>query len=293
MELIGIIGGLSWESTAEYLRLLNEGVRARLGGLHSARLRVATVDFAPVEQMMADGDWSGVASVLVEEARSLEAAGAAFALLATNTLHKVYDEVAAAVSIPVLHLCDVTASAALAAGVGRVGLLGTRYTMEQSFYRDRLASHGVQAVVPSEADRQAVQRIIFDELCVGRVDGASTTSCSTYVGPCWTPARKASCSAARSSNSASDLGISTSRCSRPPRCTARPPSTGPSASPIDALVFASPALAELVGGLSVNSDVFRTMWTTHDVKRKNHDVMRPACHLSENKPPSRVIHSSG
>ncbi|MBB5897015.1 aspartate/glutamate racemase family protein [Kutzneria kofuensis] len=173
MELIGIIGGLSWESTAEYLRLLNEGVRARLGGLHSARLRVATVDFAPVEQMMADGDWSGVASVLVEEARSLEAAGAAFALLATNTLHKVYDEVAAAVSIPVLHLCDVTASAALAAGVGRVGLLGTRYTMEQSFYRDRLASHGVQAVVPSEADRQAVQRIIFDELCVGRVDGAS------------------------------------------------------------------------------------------------------------------------
>jgi len=173
MELIGIIGGLSWESTAQYLRLLNQGVRERLGGLHSARLRVATVDFAPIEAMMAAGDWTSIAAVLAGEARALEAAGASFALLATNTMHKVYDSVAAAVAIPVLHLCDVTASAALAAGVTRVGLLGTRYTMEQDFYRDRLARNGVNAIIPSGSDRDAVQHIIFDELCVGQVTTAS------------------------------------------------------------------------------------------------------------------------
>lgn len=173
MELIGVIGGMSWESTAEYLRLLNEGARARLGGLHSARLRVATVDFAPIERMQADGDWAAAADVLAGEARALEAAGAAFVLIATNTMHKVYDEVAAAVAIPVLHLGDVTATAVTAAGLTRVGLLATRYTMEQRFYRDRLARHGVQSLVPDEAGRATVQRIIYDELCVGRVEPSS------------------------------------------------------------------------------------------------------------------------
>jgi aspartate racemase len=173
MELIGVIGGMSWESTAEYLRLLNEGVRARLGGLHSARLRVATVDFAPIERMQADGDWAAAGAALAEEARSLEAAGAAFVLIATNTMHKVYDQVAAAVTVPVLHLGDVTAAAVLAAGLTRVGLLATKYTMEQAFYRDRLAGHGVETVVPDEAGRRTVQRIIYDELCVGRVEPSS------------------------------------------------------------------------------------------------------------------------
>jgi aspartate racemase len=173
VELIGVIGGMSWESTAEYLRLLNEGVRARLGGLHSARLRVATVDFAPIERMQADGDWPAAAEVLAGEARSLAAAGAAFVLIATNTMHKVYDEVAAAVPIPVLHLGDVTAAAVTGAGLTRVGLLATRYTMEQAFYRDRLAGHGVRTLVPDQARRVAVQRIIYDELCVGRVEPAS------------------------------------------------------------------------------------------------------------------------
>lgn len=173
MELIGVIGGMSWESTAEYLRLLNEGTRARLGGLHSARLRVATVDFAPIEQLQADGDWAAAAEVLAGEARSLQAAGAAFVLIATNTMHKVYDEVASAVTIPVLHLGDVTASAVSAAGLSRVGLLATQYTMEQSFYRDRLAAHGIETLVPGGADRRAVQRIIYDELCVGRVVSSS------------------------------------------------------------------------------------------------------------------------
>ena len=173
MELIGVIGGMSWESTAEYLRLLNEGAQARLGGLHSARLRVATVDFAPIERMQADGDWAAAAAVLADEARSLEAAGAAFVLIATNTMHKVYDEVAAAVTIPVLHLGDVTAAAVRDAGLRRVGLLATKYTMEQAFYRDRLASHGVRTLVPDEAGRAAVQRIIYEELCVGRVEPSS------------------------------------------------------------------------------------------------------------------------
>jgi aspartate racemase len=173
MELIGVIGGMSWESTAEYLRLLNEGVRARLGGLHSARLRVATVDFAPIERMQANDDWAQAADVLAQEARSLEAAGAAFVVIATNTMHKVYDQIAAAVTIPVLHLGDVTATAVTAAGLTRVGLLATRYTMEQEFYRDRLATHGIRAITPNETDRHAVQRIIYDELCVGRVEPTS------------------------------------------------------------------------------------------------------------------------
>ncbi|WP_084428010.1 aspartate/glutamate racemase family protein [Kibdelosporangium aridum] len=173
MELIGVIGGMSWESTAEYLRLLNEGVRTRLGGLHSARLRVATVDFAPIARMQADGDWSSAAQVLAQEAKSLEASGARFVLIATNTMHKVYDSVAAAVTIPVLHLGDVTADAVNAAGVTRVGLLATKYTMEESFYRDRLAMHGIKALVPDETDRRVVQRIIYDELCVGKVESSS------------------------------------------------------------------------------------------------------------------------
>lgn len=173
MDLIGIIGGMSWESTAEYLRLLNEGTRARLGGLHSARLRVATVDFAPIARMQADGDWATAAGVLAEEARSLEAAGAAFVLIATNTMHKVYEEVAGAVTIPVLHIGDVTAEAVTASNATSVGLLATNYTMEQPFYRDRLATHGIRTLVPDEADRSAVQRIIYDELCLGRVEPAS------------------------------------------------------------------------------------------------------------------------
>jgi aspartate racemase len=173
MELIGVIGGLSWESTAEYLRLLNEGTRVRLGGLHSARLRVATVDFAPIAQFQREGDWASAGAALAVEARALEAAGAAFALIASNTMHKVYDHVAGACSIPVIHLGDVTAQAIAAQALSRVGLLATAYTMEQSFYRDRLALHGIEVIIPDQADRETVQRIIYDELCLGRVDPAS------------------------------------------------------------------------------------------------------------------------
>lgn len=176
MEIIGVLGGMSWESTAEYLRLLNEGVRERLGGLHSARLRVATVDFAPIEKLQAVGGWETAGALLAREAADLEAAGAALILIATNTMHKVYDAVAAAVSIPVIHLGDVTADAVRAQGLSRIGLLATRYTMEQTFYTDRLLGHGVHSIVPNAADRTEVQRIIYDELCVGIVAQPSRQS---------------------------------------------------------------------------------------------------------------------
>ncbi|WP_125130565.1 aspartate/glutamate racemase family protein [Microbacterium sp. 10M-3C3] len=173
MRTIGILGGMSWESTAVYLRLLNEGVRARLGGLHSARLRVATVDFDDIVSLQRAGDWDAAGAVLATEAAALEAAGAESVLIATNTMHKVYDRVQDAVGIPVLHLADVTADAVRAAGLSRVGLLATAYTMEQDFYRDRLAAHGVEAMVPDASDRREVQRIIFEELCIGEVTDAS------------------------------------------------------------------------------------------------------------------------
>jgi aspartate racemase len=172
MQTIGVLGGMSWESTAVYLRLLNEGVRERLGGLHSARLRVATVDFDDIVVLQRAGDWDAAGDALAREAAAVEAAGADLVLIATNTMHKVYDRVQAAVGIPVLHLGDVTADAVRAAGLSRVGLLATAYTMEQDFYRDRLAAHGVEALVPDEADRREVQRIIFEELCVGSVTDA-------------------------------------------------------------------------------------------------------------------------
>ncbi len=176
MEIIGVLGGMSWESTAEYLRLLNEGVRERLGGLHSARLRVATVDFAPIEQLQAAGDWDTAGALLAREAADLEAAGAALILIATNTMHKVYDAIAATVTIPVIHLGDVTADAVRAQGLTRIGLLATRYIMEQTFYTNRLAQHGIHSLVPNTIDRTEVQRIIYTELCVGLVSQPSRES---------------------------------------------------------------------------------------------------------------------
>lgn len=181
MKTIGIIGGMSWESTAVYFRLLNEGVRDRLGGLHSARLRVATVDFADVAELQQRGDWDAAGELLVREARGLEAAGAELLLIATNTMHIVFDRIAAAVSIPVLHLADVTADAVRSHALTRVGLIATRYTMEQRFYRDRLAAAGIETIVPDVDDRAEVQRIIFDELCLGEVTDRSRAALSVIA----------------------------------------------------------------------------------------------------------------
>src|SRR3954454_4065153 len=168
-KIIGMLGGMSWESTAEYYRLANELVRERLGGLHSARLVLASVDFADIEALQVSGEWERAGEILAEAAQGLEKAGAELLVLCTNTMHKVADQVQSAVAIPLLHLGDVTAAAVQAAGLRKVGLLATGFTMEQTFYRDRLASHGLEVLVPDAADRAEVHRIIYDELCLGVV----------------------------------------------------------------------------------------------------------------------------
>ncbi|MFJ7591766.1 aspartate/glutamate racemase family protein [Streptomyces sp. NPDC097617] len=176
MKTIGLLGGMSWESTAEYYRLLNEFTRERLGGLHSARCVLYSVDFAEIEQFQAQGRWDEAAQVLAAAARSVEAAGADLVLLCTNTMHKVADLVQAAVSIPLLHLADATADAVRAQGLQRVGLLGTAFTMEQDFYRGRLAAGGLDVSVPDPAERALVHRVIYEELCLGVVREESRTA---------------------------------------------------------------------------------------------------------------------
>ena len=170
MKTIGLIGGMSWESTVPYYRLVNEAVARRLGGLHSAKVLLASVDFAEVEAMQRGGDWAAAARLLADTARSLERAGADFLVVCTNTMHKVADEIEGAVGIPLLHIADATAAEVKARGLSKVGLLGTRFTMEQDFYRARLRDrHGIEAVTPGEADRALVHRVIYDELCLGKV----------------------------------------------------------------------------------------------------------------------------
>ena len=165
MNLLGVIGGMSWTSTAEYYRLLNEGVAEKLGGLHSARLLLHSVDFAEVVGMQREGRWDEAGELLAGAARGLEQAGAGALLLATNTMHKVAPQIEAATGIPLLHIADVTARAIRGAGLTRVGLLATRFTMEQEFYSSRLAQHGIETLIPGEAERAEVHRVIFDELC--------------------------------------------------------------------------------------------------------------------------------
>lgn len=173
MRTIGLIGGMSWESTAEYYRILNERTRERLGGLHSARCVLHSLDFAEIEQLQVQGRWAEAGEVLAAAARSLEAAGADLLLICTNTMHKVADSVEAAVSVPLLHLADATAAAVRAAGLRRVGLLGTAFTMEQDFYRGRLAAGGLDVRVPDSEGRALVHRVIYEELCLGVVRDAS------------------------------------------------------------------------------------------------------------------------
>ena len=169
VKRIGLIGGMSWESTAEYYRLVNELVRERCGGLHSAECLLWSVDFATVEPLQAAGRWAEAGDLLADAATALEAGGADLLVLCTNTMHKVADVIEAAVSIPLVHLVDVTAAAVNDAGLTTVGLLGTAFTMEQDFYRGRLRSHGLDVLVPEATDRAVVHRVIYDELCRGVV----------------------------------------------------------------------------------------------------------------------------
>lgn len=174
MRRLGVLGGMSWESTAVYYRLLNEGVRDALGGLHSAPLLLDSVDFAEVEAMQRDGRWDDAGRALATAAQGLERAGATALLLATNTMHKIAPAVEDAVDVPLLHVGDAVGERLTADGVRRVALLGTRFTMQEPFYRDRLAERfGIDVVVPDEDDQAELDRIIFDELCLGRVLDAS------------------------------------------------------------------------------------------------------------------------
>ena len=169
MFTIGLLGGMSWESTVPYYRTVNEVVRARLGGLHSAKVALVSVDFAEVERLQHAGDWAAAGELLAASARSLEAAGADFVVLCTNTMHKVADAIEAAVAIPLLHIVDPTAAALRSADIRTVGLLGTRFTMEQDFYVGRLQGrHGLTVLTPPADDREIVHRVIYDELVLGR-----------------------------------------------------------------------------------------------------------------------------
>ena len=174
MKTIGMIGGMSWESSLEYYRILNQSVKEKLGGFHSAPCILYSVDFAEVEDLQHRGDWEELTRVMIAAARRLEKAGADFMIICTNTMHLMADAVQDAISIPILHIVDVTAEAIKAKGQTRVGLLGTKFTMEQDFYKGRLKSrHGLETLIPPPEERQVVHDILYDELCLGEIKDLS------------------------------------------------------------------------------------------------------------------------
>ena len=169
MKTIGLIGGMSWESTIPYYRIINETIKEKLGGLHSARCILYSVEFAEIEKLQAEGKWEESGKILGDAAAKLEAVGAEFIVICTNTMHKVAPQVQSMISIPLLHIAEVTAEALEEAGIVCVGLLGTKYTMTQEFYKERLLQRGLQILIPDEEDVDEVNRIIFQELCLGRI----------------------------------------------------------------------------------------------------------------------------
>ncbi len=174
MKTIGVIGGMSWESTALYYRMLNEGVKTHLGGLHSAKIAMLSVDFEEIEALQASGDWTKAGDILADCGMRLKAAGADFILIATNTMHRVADQVEAKSRLPLLHIADATGEQIKTKSLRKVGLLGTAYTMEQAFYRGRLeAKFDVEVITPDQKGRKEVHRIIYEELCLGEVKDAS------------------------------------------------------------------------------------------------------------------------
>ena len=181
MRRLGLIGGMSAESTTTYYQLLNQGVRARLGGLHSAELLLWSVDFAPIAQMQAAGDWATAGARLAQAAHVLERAGAEAVLICANTMHLVADDVAAAISVPLIHIGDATAQALVDQGLKRPLLLATRFTMEEAFYRDRLESFGLDPMIPGEGARERLHAIIYDELCQGVIDMGSRTAVMAII----------------------------------------------------------------------------------------------------------------
>jgi aspartate racemase len=182
MKTIGLIGGMSWESSLEYYRLVNEGVKAKLGGLHSAKCLMVSVDFAEIEVLQREGRWADSAHVMALAAQSLERGGADFVVICTNTMHKVADYMQARIGIPILHIADATAGRVKADGLSRIGLLGTRFTMEEDFYKGRLiAKFGLDVVIPNADERETVHRVIYDELCLGQTLAASRAKFAAVI----------------------------------------------------------------------------------------------------------------
>ncbi|UOQ48784.1 aspartate/glutamate racemase family protein [Gracilibacillus caseinilyticus] len=173
MKTIGLIGGMSWESSLEYYRIINEEVKDTLGGLHSAKCLLYSVDFDEIESYQAEGDWEGAGETLGEVALALERAGADFIVICTNTMHKVMEYIEQKIKIPVLHIADATANHILKGKIKTVGLLGTKYTMEQEFYRSRLKLNGIDVVIPDKEERINVNRVIYEELCLGQIKSSS------------------------------------------------------------------------------------------------------------------------
>ena len=170
MKTIGMIGGMSWESSLEYYRIMNQAAKEKLGGFHSARCILYSVDFDDVEKLQHQGDWESLTRLMIEAAQKVKKAGADFLLICTNTMHKMADEVQKATQIPLLHIADVTAEAVKANGQSRVGLLGTKFTMEQDFYKGRLKEiHGLDVLIPEDKERQAIHDILYNELCLGEI----------------------------------------------------------------------------------------------------------------------------
>lgn len=182
MKTIGIIGGMSWESTVTYYKQLNQGIKSALGGLHSAKVVLNSVDFAEIEALQRSGDWQANADILCQAAQSLERAGAEFVLIATNTMHKVAQQVEESISIPLLHIADATGEALTEQGITKIGLLGTAYTMDQGFYKQRLTDkYGIEVVVPNGVQRQLVHTVIYDELCQGQISQRSKDDFLTII----------------------------------------------------------------------------------------------------------------
>lgn len=176
MKTIGLLGGMTWESTTGYYRAINEGVKQALGGYHSASIAMFSVDFDPLEKFQQSGDWDTIAGLLAASAKRVEAAGADFLLICTNTMHKVAPAIEQAIGIPILHIADATAEVMIKDGIKRVGLLGTAFTMEQDFYRQRLSdNYGIDVMIPDDADRGIVHRVIYEELCFGNTEAGSRT----------------------------------------------------------------------------------------------------------------------
>lgn len=173
MKTIGLIGGMSWESTVEYYRVINEEVKHRLGGLHSAKCLLYSVDFEEIERCQSEGNWQRAGLILGDVAQRLEKGGADFIVICTNTMHKVAEVIQEKISIPILHIADATVKQIRKKSIRTVGLLGTKYTMEQDFYKSRLKSNGIQVLVPGEFDREMINQVIYEELCVGTIKESS------------------------------------------------------------------------------------------------------------------------